>query len=352
MSVAHAQVWQGGADFQLREVPFPELSDGEALVELTAATICGSDRHTVSGRRSGACPSILGHEGVGIVVDSRRPGLEPGMRVVFSVTSSCGRCGNCRRGLTAKCDTVRKAGHESFEDVWPLSGTYASHIHLLAGQAVEEVPEHVSDALASTAGCAAATVMAVLDSVGDLAGRHVLVNGVGMLGVIAVAAARARGAAHVIACDPNPVNRELVGDLADVTVAPGMEHTVDVALELSGASAGVEACLTALDIGGTAVLAGTVAPGPEVSIDPEWLVRGWRTVTGVHNFEPRHLTQAVEFLAAEGHTLPADKIFGGPVPLGQLPEQFTRPGAALRTVVELQPSALGAHRGAKAAEPV
>jgi putative phosphonate catabolism associated alcohol dehydrogenase len=352
VSVAHAQVWQGGTDFQLREIPLPALGEGEALVQLTAATICGSDRHTVSGRRSGACPSILGHEGVGIVVDSRRPGLEPGMRVVFSVTSSCGRCGNCRRGLTAKCDTVLKAGHESFEEDWPLSGTYASHIHLLAGQAVEEVPEHVSDALASTAGCAAATVMAVLDSAGDLAGRRVLVNGIGMLGVIAVAAARSRGAMHVIACDPNPVNRGLVDGLADVTVAPGTDHTVDVALELSGATAGVKACLSALDIGGTAVLAGTVAPGPDVAVDPEWLVRGWRTVTGVHNFEPRHLTQAVDFLAAHGHTLPTERIFGGPVPLEQLPGQFVRPDGTLRTVVELQPSALGARPEAKTAEPV
>lgn len=334
MSTARAQVWQGGGEFQLLELDLPALGEEEVLVRLNTATICGSDRHTVSGRRSGACPSILGHEGVGTVVESRRPGIEPGQRVVFSVTSSCGRCATCLRGLSAKCETVLKAGHESFEQGWPLSGTYASHIHLLAGQAIEPVPAEVPDALASTAGCAVATVMAVLEAAGDVAGRRVMVNGIGMLGIVAVAAARSRGAAHVIACDPDPVSRELVRSLADVTVAPGDEHTVDVSLELSGATAGVEACLAALDTGGTAVLAGTVAPGPDVALNPEWLVRGWRTVTGVHNFEPRHLTEAVEFLAAEGHTLPCDRIFGGPVPLERLSEQFSRPDGTLRTVVQ------------------
>ncbi len=334
MSTARAQVWQGDGNFRLLEIALPTLGEDEVLVRLSTATICGSDRHTVSGRRSGACPSTLGHEGVGTVIESRRPGVEPGERVVFSVTSSCGRCANCLRGLTAKCETVRKAGHESFEGDWPLSGTYASHIHLLAGQAIEPVPAHVPDAVASTAGCAAATVMAVLEAAGDLTGRRVLVNGIGMLGIIAVAAARARGAAHVIACDPNPVSRDLVESLADATVAPGGAHTVDVSLELSGATAGVEACLAALDTGGTAVLAGTVTPGPHVAVNPEWLVRGWRTVTGVHNFEPRHLTEAVQFLAAEGHTLPCDRIFGGPVPLEQLPGQFSHPDGTLRTVVE------------------
>lgn len=335
MSTAVAQVWQGGGNFQVIETSLPPLGEGEVLVRLSTATICGSDRHTVSGRRSGACPSILGHEGVGVVVDSRRQGTEPGERVVFSVTSSCGHCVNCLRGLTAKCETVLKAGHESFAGDWPLSGTYASHIHLLAGQAIEPVPVEVPDALASTAGCAVATVMAVLESAGDLAGRRVMVNGIGMLGVIAVVAARAQGAAHIIACDPNPVSRELVESLADVIVAPGGAHTVDVALELSGATAGVEACIQSLDTGGTAVLAGTVAPGPDVAVNPEWLVRGWRTITGVHNFEPRHLTQAVEFLASEGHNLPFDRIFGGPVRLDQLAEQFAHSDGSLRTVVEL-----------------
>lgn len=333
---ARAQVWEGGQHFRQVDLPLPELAEGEILVRLSAATVCGSDRHTVSGRRSGACPSILGHEGVGEVAASRRQGIAAGQRVVFSVTATCGECTYCRRGLSAKCTSVLKAGHESTDSAWPLSGTYATHIHIRAGQAVAVVPETVPDAVASTAGCAVATVMAVLEQAGDLHGRSVLVTGVGMLGMIALAAVRASGAAHVIASDLNPRNLALVADLADELVAPGGTHQVDVALEFSGAASAVSECLASLNIGGTAVLAGTVAPVGEIPVDPEWLVRGWRTVTGVHNYEPHHLNEAVAFLESEGERLPWDAVLGGPVTLGELPAVFAAEPGTPRVVLDLR----------------
>lgn len=330
---ARAQLWEGGERFREIEVPLPDLRPGEVLVALSAATVCGSDRHTVSGRRPGACPSILGHEGVGIVQDSRREDITRGQRVVFSVTSCCGACRACLRGLSAKCEGVRKTGHEPFDGEWPLSGTYSTHIHLLAGQAVQVVPHDIPDAVASTAGCAVATVMAALEQAGDLCGRSVLITGVGMLGMIAVVAARAGGATHIIASDPDPRIRELVSPLADAVVEPGGHHLVDVALEFSGASAAVQDCLRSLDVGGRAVLAGTVSPVGTVPVDPEWLVRGWRTVTGVHNYEPRHLAEAVAFLSAEGEALPWAHLLHGPVPLDRVPEVFSTAPPAARVIV-------------------
>lgn len=330
---ARAQVWEGAGAFRLSDVARPELAAGEVLVRLTTATICGSDRHTVSGRRNGACPSVLGHEGVGTVAASRRPGVEVGQRIAFAVTAPCGTCRRCRRGLTAKCGHVRKVGHEGYDGSWSLSGTYASHIHLLAGQAIAPVPEAMPDAVAAIAGCAGATVMAVLAAAGDLTGRTVLVNGVGMLGLLAVAAARDRGAAHIVACDPSGPSRALAAEHADEVVAPGGRHTVDVALELSGSAAGVETCLESLDIGGTAVLAGTVTPVGDVALDPESTVRGWRTITGVHNYEPRHLPEAVTFLAGAGAALPWERILGAPIRLEELADAFERPDGSLRTPV-------------------
>lgn len=330
---ARAQVWEGGGRFREVEVPFPDLAEGEVIVRMLAATICGSDRHTVSGRRGGACPSVLGHEGVGEVLRSRRPGVTPGQRVVFSVVASCGTCPRCRRGFTAKCEQVLKCGHESFEGTWPLSGTYATHVHLLAGQEIVAVPEGIPDAVASTAGCAVATVMAVLERAGDLCGRTVLITGAGMLGMIAAAAARAGGADRIIASDPAPRSRALVEKLADEVVAPGSQHVVDVALEFSGAASAVRECLSSLDIGGTAVLAGTVAPVGLTDVDPEWLVRGWRTVTGVHNFEPRHLREAVAFLEAEKERLPWEEILEGPITLEELPQAFAVQPTGARVVL-------------------
>lgn len=335
MSIARAQVWQGEKNFDLTEVALPSLGAGEVLVELEVATVCGSDRHTVSGRRSGASPSVLGHEGTGTVVDSRREGIDAGDRVVFSVTAVCHECQNCRRGLTAKCERVRKVGHERFEEPWLLSGTYATHIHLLAGVAVEKLPESVEFARASTAGCAIATVMAMIDAAGDLNGRTVLVNGLGMLGITAVVAARAGGAERIIACDPNEAARVSVGELADDVVAEVIDQTVDVSFELSGVAAGVQTCIDVLEVGGTAVLAGTVAPVPDAALDPEWLVRGWRTVTGVHNYEPRHLGQAVQFLVKYGDELPWDSVLGQRYSLGELPLAFIDGGAGARAVVDM-----------------
>ncbi|MGK4218535.1 zinc-binding dehydrogenase [Kocuria marina] len=339
---ATAWVWHGGTDFRPTEFPLPSPGPGETLVRITAATVCGSDRHTVSGRRSAACPSVLGHEGVGVVVSTRggrtvdgMP-LAPGARVVFGVTRACGECALCQRGLSAKCESVQKVGHEPFDGEWPLSGTYASHILLRPGQAVVTVPPEVTDGPAATAGCAVATVMAMLERAGDLSGRRVLVNGLGMLGLVAVAAARERGADHVLALDFNSERRALAHRLGAVAASPaeGATGTVDVALELSGAPSGVSTCLAALGIGGTAVLAGSVAPAGAVDVDPEWIVRGWRTITGVHNYEPRHLQQAVDFLTRDPHGLPWEEIIGGPVPVGQLAHEFSGhdPGR-LRTMV-------------------
>ena len=335
MTHATAQLWLGGDQFREEQVSLPEINDGEILVEMTAATICGSDRHTVSGRRSGPRPSILGHEGIGKVVVSQRHGVRVGDRVVFSVTDTCGSCSRCKAGLSAKCHKVRKVGHEPFEGDWRLNGTYATHMVVRPGMTVEHVPAHVDDAAASTAGCAIATVMACIEAAGPLEGRTVMVNGLGMLGLVAVAAAKVGGAGHVVAVDPSERARLLVDGLADDILSVGeSRQPVDVSIELSGARQGVESVLAALEIGGTAVLAGSVAPTEPVELDPEWLVRGWRTVTGVHNYEPRHLSEAVHFLDQHQDLLPWNSIIGNRWALGELADAFSATPTGLRDVVD------------------
>lgn len=327
MTDINIQKWVGGSDFEYATVEAPQLKEGERLVEMRVAAVCGSDRHTVSGRRSGACPSVLGHEGVGTIVAG--PGVDK--RVVFSVTSICGECTNCKRGLTAKCEHVLKVGHESYDGEWALSGTYASHIVLPAGVAVVEVPESVSDDAASIAGCSVATVMATLEAAGDIAGRDVFVNGLGMLGLVAVAAAISRGARAVYAFDPSEERMAQALALGAQPMGKGQE--VEVALEFSGVAAGVRSAIASLGIGGTAVLAGSVAPAGDIEVDPEWMVRGWRTITGVHNYEPRHLQDAVDFLASVA--LPWDELLSGPISLEELPQEFAQPHSGLRTLVKI-----------------
>ena len=70
MTIARAAVFdRAGLPFRIAELPVPEvLNPGDVLVEIALATICGSDLHTYSGRRSEPVPCVLGHEGIGRIV--------------------------------------------------------------------------------------------------------------------------------------------------------------------------------------------------------------------------------------------------------------------------------------------
>lgn len=339
--------WDGtGEPFRLVDTALPERpGPGEVLVRVDLATVCGSDLHTTRGHRSSPVPGVLGHEQVGRVVAVGATGprhidgapVRVGDRIVWSVAASCGRCRRCRRGLPQKCTDLLKYGHEPLDEAHPLTGGFATHCVLAPGTATTVVPGAVPDLVAAPASCATATVAAVLDAAGRLGpGDRVLVTGAGMLGVTAVAMA-ARAGAEVVAADPYADRRERAlrfGATAAVEIPDAAAF--DVALELSGAAPAVRTCLDSLDVGGTAVLAGSVSPGPAVALDPERTVRGLHTVVGVHNYAPRHLAAAVEFLAAEHIRFPFAELVGGPWPLEALDAAFAAagaPGAAPRQAV-------------------
>lgn len=179
------------------------------------------------------------------------------------------------------------------------------------------VPDGIPDGVAASATCATATAAAVLRAAGPLTGRSVLVLGAGVLGVTACAMARVAGAAVVAVCDPVPECRaraarfgathalaagagELEAGVRGLTDGRG----ADVVLELAGAAASVAAALALARTGGTVVLAGTVAPVGKVELDPEAVVRRMLTVRGVHNYHPRDLVAALEFLAGPGRDYP------------------------------------------------
>ncbi|WP_304106021.1 zinc-binding dehydrogenase [Mycolicibacterium bacteremicum] len=326
--VTRAAVWTGGSDISLRQVGIPALNPADVLVRVRLATVCGSDLHTVSGRRPGPYPSILGHEAVGEVVAG--PGLAVGQRIVWSVTVSCGACARCRAGRSAKCTSVRKAGHEPFDGDWPLSGSYAEHIVLPAGTTIAAVPDRMPDAVAAPAACATATVMATLDAAGPLSGRRMLVLGAGMLGLTAVAAGREAGA-DVQVLDRNPAR---VAQAEAFGARRSDDGPVDVAIDFTGSTAAIGSALARLDIGGRLVLAGSVLPADALPVDAETVVRRWLTITGVHNYEPRHLQQAVGFLDRTRDRYPWASLVTAPLPLSRVADALQPPPApALRTAI-------------------
>jgi alcohol dehydrogenase len=309
---------QPGPSFELRDMPTPTPRAGEVLVRNLGCTICGSDLHTVRGDRAVPTPTILGHEITGEVA-ACGPGqpvrdvdgglLREGDRVVWCLVAACGSCLFCERGLPQKCVRGMKYGHAPFEPGHELHGGLAEHCILVPGTAIVRLPQGLPLELACPASCATATVVAALEAAGDVRGRAVCVLGAGLLGLTAVAMARDAGARDVVSVDVQPSRLERAralgathavtpGELPDAVAGPEAPSRFDVALELTGSPDAFRLVWPRVETGGVIVAVGAVFPSPAVALPLEELVRRQLTLKGVHNYAPRHLQRAVEWLAA------------------------------------------------------
>jgi alcohol dehydrogenase len=348
-----------GRPLELVEVPLPDLRAGELLVRVTCCTLCRSDLHTHAGRRTEATPTVLGHEIVGRVAafgpattrtDATGEPIDVGTRVSWSVTVGCGVCFFCAIDLPQKCERPYKYGHQRLSPDRPLGGGLADFVVLIPGTACYRVPGEIPDPVAALANCATSTVAGVLRLGGPVAGRSVLVLGAGVLGLTACAMAHASGANTVLVSDQRPAARELAatfgathafpadGDLANRVGGVTSDRGADVVLELAGTADAVRAALTAARVGGTVVLAGTVAPVGSVPLDPEHVVRRMLTVRGVHNYHHHDLATALAFLAGPGHRFPWADLVAARYSLATVEEAFAdahaRPGVRIAVVPE------------------
>jgi len=328
---AAVQLFRGPSlPFQMAEVPLPEtLAAGEVLVRISLATICGSDLHTVDGRRHGPVPCVLGHEAVGVVEASARIGIARGQRVTWSLTDSCGCCAPCDSwSLPQKCESLFKYGHASMDDASGLNGCYASHILLRPGTTVLPVPDTLPDELVAPANCALATIanaLSELPSPCDAA----LIQGSGLLGLYACAWLRHQGVRTVYCADMEPQRLALVEAFGGIPVLAGavereVPHGIDLVLEVAGSSAAVPQGISVLRPGGTYVWAGMVHPETRLDLTGEAVVRKCLNVRGVHNYQPRHLEQALAFLAETRDSLPYSKLVSPPLPLSALADAFVK----------------------------
>lgn len=338
---------------ELREFPVPAVRENELLVEVLCCTVCGSDVHTASGRRSTPLPTVLGHEVVGTVLspggvrDATGRELSPGDRVVWSVAASCGTCDRCHGGLPQKCRDLFKYGHEPLTDEprSPFRGGLAEFCILKPGTAVVRVPKTLPDPMAATAGCATATAAAAVRTCGDVAGRDVLILGAGLLGLTTCAMTATLGARSICVCDPNAARRDLSLQFgATQIVATPAEAAYDCTFEMSGARTAVAAAIEAAAIGGRIVLVGSVMPTEPVPLDPEQIVRRLLSIHGVHNYVPGDLVHAVGFLAAHYADFPFSSQVGRTYALDQVNEalEAASGGASLRVAVT--PNSPGADR--------
>jgi putative phosphonate catabolism associated alcohol dehydrogenase len=323
MNSARFQLFRGfGQPLQTGTAPLPDqLHDGEVLVQILLATICGSDLHTVDGRRTAPTPCVLGHEAVGHVIASARNGVATEQRVTWTLADSCGKCAPCTRWhLPQKCDQLFKYGHAAFSDGSGLNGCYASHILLRPGTQIMIVPKALPDAIAAPANCALATIVNALETLPSPCDRA-LVQGGGLLGIYACAWLRHRGVREVFCTDLSPQRLMLVTEFGGIPLEPAAAPpTVDVVLEVTGSSAVIPQGIKALRIGGQYIWAGMVHPETKLDLTGEAVLRKCLTVRGVHNYAPHHLATGLDFLAQKHTQLPFEKLTSPPLPLERLEE--------------------------------
>jgi alcohol dehydrogenase len=247
--------------------------------------------------------------------------LPLGARVTWSMVWSCGDCLYCRRGLQPKCERLLKFGHQPILPGRALFGGMAEHCWLPAGTAIFPIPDSLPDTVAAPANCATATVAAVLRHTGPVDGETVVVHGAGMLGLTACAMAADRGAAQVIAVDPDPRRRELALRFGASAAVPPSEIAAlvntqaDAALELSGHAESVELGLSLLRPGGRLTLAGSTFPDRPAQLSAEQIVRRLIRISGVYNYAPADLDDALVFLDRAAGRFPFAGLVAAAFPL-------------------------------------
>jgi alcohol dehydrogenase len=337
----------------------PALDDGAALVRVACCTLCGSDVHTFTGNRIEPTPAVLGHEMVGhieaiggdVLEDFHGEPLAIGDRVTWSMQVTCGNCFYCKEGVPQKCEHLFKYGHAAISDTHALNGGLTEACHLRPRTTLFRVPDDVPDTVVSPANCATATVAGAMRLAGDLDGQVVLVQGVGMLGLTAIAMADAAGAQAVIAFEQQPERREwarrfgarravdptATGDQGLETVVANYSNGrgADVLLEFTGDPGATEQGLERVRIGGTAVLVGATYPGRPLRIEAEQLVRRVLTVRGLHNYSHRDLATAVAFLSQSHSAYPFEEVIHDGFSLQAVDEAFdaAMAGEAARVAV-------------------
>jgi len=247
--------YHGEEDLRIDDVDRPAPEADEVLVNLRAASLCGSDVNYLTGKTDPASsPITLGHEGAG-VVDSVGDGVDhvtAGDRVVIHYVESCGTCRPCSRGNDNRCRNRQSVGHH-------VDGTFAEYI-AVPERAVVTLPAGVSFAEGSVAGCAVSTAYHALQRADIDPGDTVVVFGAGGVGLHAVLWAESLGAGTTIAvdlADPQLDAAETYG--ADVTLNPERDDVLervaaatdgwgaDAAIECSGSSVAMAQAVDAIN---------------------------------------------------------------------------------------------------------
>jgi alcohol dehydrogenase len=242
-----AVTFQAPGVVSVEERPEPELTDPEdAIVRIEATGVCGSDLHIYHGRVQIEPGFTIGHEYVGTVlaVGDAVTRVAVGDRVLGCFQTACGTCFFCRRGNYHRCEQSRTFGHGAA--LGALQGTQADQALVPhANLVLRRVPEGMSSDVALFAGDVMGTGFHAVVESGFQPGDVVAVLGLGPVGLCAVQAARALGAAHVFAVDSVPERLSVAASFGAEAVHLGEQDPRALARGVTEGR-GVDVCIDAV----------------------------------------------------------------------------------------------------------
>ncbi len=279
-----ALVYHGPGKRRLEDKPKPVIqSPGDAIVRITKTTICGTDLHILKGDVPTVTEGrILGHEGVGIVeeVGAGVSDFKPGDHVLISCITSCGRCGNCKKGMYSHCES---GGGWILGNL--IDGTQAEYVRIpFSDTSLYHIPEKsdeeaivmLSDILPTGFECG------VLD--GEVKpGDTVAIVGAGPIGLATLLTAQFYSPAEVIMIDLDDNRLEvarqfgatrLISSGDGQAVRKVMELTgnrgVDVAIEAVGIPETFDVCQAIVAAGGHIANIGVHGKPVQLNLDKLW----------------------------------------------------------------------------------
>jgi S-(hydroxymethyl)glutathione dehydrogenase/alcohol dehydrogenase len=339
-----------GAPLEVTEVDLEGPKQGEALIEIKATGVCHTDAYTLSGKDpEGLFPSIMGHEGAGVVVEtgSGVTALKPGDHVIPLYIPECRNCPPCLSGRTNLCTAIRETqGRGVMPDGTSRFSLGGKPVHHYMGTSTfanyTVVPEIALAKIRADApfdrvcyiGCGVTTgIGAVINTAKVQVGDRVVVFGLGGIGLNVIQGARMVGSDMIVGVDINPERRaiaekfgmthfvnpaEVRGDLVPYLVdltRGGADFSFECVGNVKLMRQALECCQRGW---GTCVIIGVAGAGEEISTRPFQLVTGrtWKGTAFGGAKSRRDVPKIVDWYM-EGriniddlitHTMPLDRI--------------------------------------------
>jgi len=259
-----AAVFKGPRRIEVENVDKPQIQKpADAIVRVTAASICGSDLHIYHGLNGAAENLIVGHEFMGIVDELGEPsdGIQIGEKVFVDAGVSCLACDSCKNGFATMCPNGGIFGVASA--FWTLNGGQAEYVRVpYAQRHMHRIPQGISDEDALLLTDNAVTAYCAVEWGEVRPGDIVAVYGCGPVGLLTIAMAKLFRPAKIYAIDTVDYRLEAARRLGCLTLNPSQEDPAqriwtdtmmagaNVVIETSGARAALENAFIAVGLNG------------------------------------------------------------------------------------------------------